>query len=155
RKNAVLAKRKSKPKFILIFFALLISLRSEAVPFESQKFAMASVSPHSIEAAKKVIGHGGNIVDATVAAALSMSVTTPYFAALGGGGFALIHYKGNTYALDFREVAPSVAHPKYYFDKASKASWDGGAAVGVPGVVAGLWEMHKKLGSKKWATLFE
>ena len=87
-------------------------------------------------------------------AELAMSVTAPYFASLGGGGFAIIKKGGETKALDFREMAPSKANPDLYKDKAARASLDGGLAVGVPGIPMGLWEMHKKYGKLKWNKLF-
>lgn len=127
---------------------------SFAAPFESQQFAISVVSPHAVEAAEKTYASGGNLIDAAVASALTLAVTNPYFAALGGGGFALIHYSGKTYALDFRETAPAATHKAYYLSKDPKAPADGGAAVGVPGMVAGLWALHKKFGKKPWKGLF-
>ncbi|HVK60983.1 MAG TPA: gamma-glutamyltransferase, partial [Bdellovibrionales bacterium] len=60
-----------------------------------------------------------------------------------------------TIALDFRETAPASADSKTYASTDPKASLDGGLAVGVPGVPAGLFELHKKYGKLKWNQLFK
>jgi len=56
-----------------------------------------------------ITAYGG--VDVAVAVSLTMSVTNPYYAALGGGGFALVKMTGPVEALDFRETAPAAAAP--------------------------------------------
>jgi gamma-glutamyltranspeptidase / glutathione hydrolase len=61
-------------------------------------------------------------------------------------------------ALDFRETAPAGAARDMYVDAEGKPkpeAREGIRSVGVPGSVAGLWELHQKLGSKKkkWAEL--
>ncbi len=139
--------------FTLIFF-LIYSPGTRAVPFESQKLAVSAANPFAVEAAKKTFAAGGNLIDAAISATLALSVTSPYYAAIGGGGFAVVHYKGKTYALDFRETAPHKTGSDYYLKKDPKASSLGGAAVGVPGAIAGFWALHKKFGSKAWSSLF-
>ncbi|HEX4922541.1 MAG TPA: gamma-glutamyltransferase [Bdellovibrionales bacterium] len=124
-----------------------------AVPFEGHKFLASAPSPYAVETATQIHKVGGNVVDAAVAMSLTLSVTTPYYAALGGGGFALIRSgNGPVEAVDFREVAPAATGPDFYRDKSSQ---DGGAAVGVPGFPAGLWAMHKKYGRLPWKRLFD
>ncbi len=69
-----------------------------------------------------------------------MAVTHPVAGNLGGGGFALIRTAdGNTYSLDFREMAPGKATRNMYLDAAGdvvpRLSLDGYLAAGVPGTV--------------------
>ena len=104
---------------------------------------------------------GGNIVDAAVAASLTIGVERPQSTGLGGGGFMLIHIakENNTYAVDFRERAPLSATEKMFLDKDGKViegkASTGIYAVGVPGTVAGLEEIHKKFGKLPWEKLFQ
>jgi gamma-glutamyltranspeptidase/glutathione hydrolase len=52
--------------------------------------AAASMSLGATEAAITVLKHGGNAVDAAVAAASTMGATIPFVAGPGGGGFMVI-----------------------------------------------------------------
>jgi gamma-glutamyltranspeptidase/glutathione hydrolase len=113
----------------------------------------------SEDAAASQIGHqilaaGGNAVDAAVATAFALAVSHPSAGNLGGGGFALIRTApGKVVALDFRETAPAAATADMYLDAAGKptdASITGHRAAGVPGSVAGLWALHRKLGKLPW-----
>jgi gamma-glutamyltranspeptidase / glutathione hydrolase len=138
---------------ILTLLTSFIASVALAVPFEAQKFVASAPSPYAIETAKKIMKAGGNVADAAVAMGLTLSVTTPYYAALGGGGFALIKVgAGDVEAIDFRETAPGATSPTFFKDKSSE---DGGAAVGVPGFPAGLFAIHKKFGKMPWKKLFE
>jgi gamma-glutamyltranspeptidase/glutathione hydrolase len=99
---------------------------------------------------------GGNAVDAAVATAFALAVAYPSAGNIGGGGFAITLINGEARALDFRETAPAAAKRDMYVDASGKSTNDarqGIKASGVPGSVAGLWELHHKLGSKKktWA----
>jgi gamma-glutamyltranspeptidase/glutathione hydrolase len=101
---------------------------------------------------------GGNAIDAAVAAAFTLSVTYPAAGSLGGGGFLLYRSpEGRYLALDFREVAPRALRPELFLDEAgrpvSERSRIGGLAVGVPGVVAGLAEAHRRWGTLPWEEL--
>lgn len=140
---------------LALFLGLLPS--ALAIPFSGHKYVATVVSPEAIEAAKDIGAAGGNVVDMAVAMALTLSVTQPYYASFGGGGFALLSLgNGPVKALDFREVAPLRATPGMYLKNPS-ASENGALASGVPGIPMGLWELYQSHGSKKvsWARLFE
>lgn len=127
-----------------------------AVPYQGQKVLIAAPSPLAVQAGEDVYRRGGNVFDAAVAVALTLSVTSPYFASLGGGGFALLKKEGeDVLALDFREIAPALTNEKYYEKLGKNSSWTGGPAVGVPGIPAGLYEIHKKYGKQSWSSLFK
>ncbi|MEQ1876288.1 MAG: gamma-glutamyltransferase, partial [Bdellovibrionia bacterium] len=139
-------------RFFYISLVVLLSIHAGAVPFEGQKLVVAGPSPYAVETARKIQRLGGNAADVAVAMGLTLSVTTPYFAALGGGGFAMIKSgDAPVTAIDFREVATSGMSRDYYKDKSSE---DGGPAVGVPGFPAGLAAIHKKFGKLPWKSLF-
>ena len=103
-----------------------------------------------------VLRRGGSAVDAAVATAFALAVTLPSAGNLGGGGFAVVSVNGQTAALDFRETAPAAATRNMFLDEhgaATDRSISGHLAAGVPGSVAGLWALHRKLGTKPWAEL--
>lgn len=128
---------------------------SWAVPFEGQDMLIAAPSPVAVETGKEIHKLGGNVFDVAVAVALSLSVTSPYFASLGGGGFALVKKDGEEVkALDFRETAPAKTDENYFSKIEKGSSWNGGPAVAIPGIPAGLYEIHKTYGKLKWEQLF-
>jgi len=107
---------------------------------------------------RDVLAAGGNAADAAVATAFALAVAYPTAGNVGGGGFAVARIKGQVRALDFRETAPAAATRDMYLSpdgKPKPEAREGIKSVGVPGSVAGLWELHQKLGSKKktWAEL--
>ena len=118
-------------------------------------FMVTSEDENATKAGRDVLAAGGNAVDAAVATAFALSVSHPSAGNLAGGGFAIVRSgKAQASALDFRETAPAAATPDMYLDPAGKPTKDslvGDRAVGVPGSVAGLWELHHKFGKKKWA----
>ena len=116
---------------------------------------ISSESLGAISAGQAIAKLGGNVVDIAVASALAMSVELPQSASLGGGGFALIKIRDQVDVLDYREIAPEATSPDFYKTKPKTASIDGVYAIGVPGVVAGLYALHKKHGRLKWKKLFK
>lgn len=136
---------------------LVLSLFSPsifAIPSQYTNIAMTGASKPALEVGLKIQQKGGNVVDVAVAIGLAMSVTNPFNASLGGGGFALVKMNNSKVkALDFREVAPSKTHSKYYLENKKRSSTDGPHAIGVPGFLAGLYEMHKKFGKLDWQEL--
>lgn len=104
-----------------------------------------------------VLKAGGNAVDAAVAVGFALAVTYPRAGNLGGGGFMVIHHAANNedIAIDYREVAPENATRDMFVGPDgkpdTKKSRDSGAAVGVPGTVAGLALAHARYGSRKFS----
>lgn len=100
-----------------------------------------------------VLKRGGNAVDAAVAVGFALAVVLPHAGNIGGGGFMLIHdaKSGKDIALDFRELAPALAHRDMFLDTNGKiipgSSTSSHLAVGVPGTVAGLDLALRKYGT--------
>src|SRR5687768_10547997 len=120
----------------------------------SKTFMVASEDEHATKVGRDVLAAGGNAVDAAVATAFTLAVTRPTAGNIAGGGFAVVRTgKGKAMALDFRETAPAAATSDMFDKEPPKASLMSLKGVGVPGSVAGLWELHKKHGTKKWKDL--
>ncbi|MBL7545637.1 MAG: gamma-glutamyltransferase [Bdellovibrionaceae bacterium] len=122
-----------------------------------KKYAIATQGILSTKAATEILNKGGNLIDAFVAASFSISVERPHSTGIGGGGF-LVFYKADTketIVIDFRERAPHKAGRDMYLDKQGNyiddLSTDGSLSVAVPGLVKGLWEIHRKYGKLKWS----
>lgn len=126
-----------------------------AIPTQGHQVMISGPSHYAVEAGVDIAKRGGNVVDAAVAVGLTLAVTSPYYAALGGGGFALVRMGQETNVLDFREMAPLATSPQFYVNSPPEASQTGGKAVGVPGVPAGLLALHKKYGKLPWSVLLE
>lgn len=134
--------------------ALLYCTISGAVPVEGTRIMISAPSTYAIDAGKSIWKAGGNLVDVAVTVGLALAVTNPSNASLGGGGFALVSMGSGVEVLDFREMAPAATSPDFYRKLGKGASWNGGTAVGVPGVPAGLWALHERYGKLDWSRLF-
>jgi gamma-glutamyltranspeptidase / glutathione hydrolase len=131
---------------------------SAAVTVKGSKGMVVTDNAIATQVARDVLVADGNAVDAAVAAAFALAVAYPTAGNLGGGGFAVTLTNGQARALDFRETAPAAATRDMYVDAKGQPRADarlGIRSVGVPGSVAGLWELHRTLGSRKmnWADL--
>ncbi len=113
---------------------------------------VVSARKEASEIGKNILKQGGNAFDAMVATEMALAVAYPYAGNLGGGGF-MVYRKANgeTGALDYREKAPLAASKDMYLDEYGEPipekSQLGAMAVGVPGTIAGIFEVHKKFGS--------
>lgn len=141
-------------RLIAVILTVLYTANAAAVPAQGHQLMISAPSRYAVEIGREIAAKGGNVVDVAVAVGLTLSVTSPYFAALGGGGFALVKVNGPVEAIDFRETAPAAADRDFYLKLPKNASQDGGTAVGVPGFPAGLYALHKKYGKLKWEQLF-
>lgn len=128
---------------------------SSITPVSPAAFAMPD--RYGADVAELVLRAGGNAVDAAIATAFSLAVTFPEAGNIGGGGFMLIYVDGQSYFLDYREVAPAAASRDMYLDENGDVvpglSRVGHRATGVPGTVAGMWAAHQRFGSMAWAEL--
>ena len=107
-----------------------------------------------------IMKQGGNAFDAMIATDLALLVSYPVAGNIGGGGFMVFRMKdGTTGSLDFREKAPLAATKNMYLDADGNVNSDlskiGPLAVGVPGTIAGLFEVHQKFGSLPFEKLIE
>jgi gamma-glutamyltranspeptidase / glutathione hydrolase len=118
---------------------------------------VVSDAPLATEVGVQVMRDGGNAVDAAIATAFALAVVYPEAGNIGGGGFMVARMAdGSVAALDFREKAPLGASRDMYIDAAGNLtdrSVIGHLASGVPGSVMGLWEAHRRFGTKPWAEL--
>jgi gamma-glutamyltranspeptidase / glutathione hydrolase len=112
----------------------------------------ASMSLGASAAAISVLKHGGNAIDAAVAAASTMGVTIPFVAGPGGGGFMVI-YLARTHqvvTIDGRETCPAACTPTMFLNKKTGQplgyfyASDQPLATGVPAMVA-TWAKAIKL----------
>jgi gamma-glutamyltranspeptidase/glutathione hydrolase len=121
--------------------------------------ALATEAPLATTLGREIFDRGGNAFDVAVAVGFVLAVVYPEAGNIGGGGFAVVRdgRSGQIRALDFRERAPSGAFETMYLDADSavvpERSTYGAAAAGVPGTVAGLYELWKSHGSLPWADL--
>ena len=117
-----------------------------------QQGMVATANVQASDAGADILRKGGNAVDAAVAASFAISVTRPQSTGIGGGGFLLLYLakEKKTLAFDFRERAPLKADRDMFIrdgEAVPSLSRTGPLAVGVPGLVAGLVEVHQKYGS--------
>jgi len=114
------------------------------------------------EVGERILSRGGNAYDASIAIAFTLAVVLPRAGNIGGGGFMVI-YDSQTqkpYSIDFREKAPQMSTRDMYLTEDGSfndmnLSTLGYLASGVPGTVAGLWDVHQKFGSLPWNELLE
>ncbi len=125
--------------------------------------AIASAHRLASEAGLAMLKDGGNAIDAAIAASFVISVVRPQSTGLGGGGFLVMYNPKDkkTDVYDFREKAPLKATESMYFDALGRpippkippesplgkspsdsASILGHLAVGTPGLVKGLLQIH-------------
>jgi gamma-glutamyltranspeptidase/glutathione hydrolase len=107
--------------------------------------AAASVDHTATSTAIHVLSHGGNAIDAAIAANAVLGVTEPYVAGIGGGGFMTIYLarQHRVITIDGREKAPSAMPGDAFIDPStgqpipfSPNRITTGLAVGVPGTLA-------------------
>ncbi|MDG1063190.1 MAG: gamma-glutamyltransferase [Flavobacteriaceae bacterium] len=125
-------------------------IQARGVIKDSAMVVSARIEASTIGA--EILKKGGNVFDAMIGTELALAVCYPYAGNIGGGGFMVYRLAdGSTGSLDYRERAPAAAHKDLYLDSSGHYQQDlskiGGLAVGVPGTIAGLFEVHEKFGS--------
>ncbi len=123
---------------------------AHAGPAWGERGIAATVHPLATDAAINAFKHGGNAIDAAVAAALTLGVVDGHNSGIGGGCFMLIRLAdGRFVAMDGREMAPAAATRDMYVrdGKADiKLSQTGPLAVATPGALAAYDEVIKRHG---------
>ena len=125
-----------------------------------EKAMVVSAREEASKIGVSIMRQGGNAFDAMIATDLALLVSYPVAGNIGGGGFMVYRMKdGTTGSLDYREKAPIAATKDMYLDEDGTvnpvSSKKGALAVGVPGTIAGLFEVHKKFGSLPFEKLID
>lgn len=147
--------------FLLFLLSFSVLAQTTQKPLiEGKQGMVVSTHPAASEIGLAILKKGGNAIDAAVAVNFALAVAHPSAGNIGGGGFLVYRDKsGNVKALDYREKAPSAASRDMYLDAEGKIipgkSMTGIFSVGVPGTVAGMQEMHDKLGKLPWVDLLQ
>jgi gamma-glutamyltranspeptidase/glutathione hydrolase len=119
-----------------------------------QKAMIASANEIASQAGLSILRKGGNAVDAAVAVGFALAVVHPEAGNLGGGGYMLVRMAdGTARAIDYKEVAPKLAHPGMFKTRMDSAV--GYLASAVPGTVAGMGMAHARFGKLPWRVVLE
>lgn len=124
------------------------------------QYGYAAVSVDSIPCAKigkDVMLMGGNAIDSSIATMYCNTVVNSQSMGVGGGFIMTIYMaNGTKLALIARETAPAAASKDMYHGNANLTHY-GPLASGVPGFVAGTWELKQKLGNPavSWESLLQ
>ena len=118
--------------------------------------AASTVDIDATRVAIDVLRHGGNAVDAAVAAAATLGVTEPFSAGIGGGGFFVFYdaRTGKVHTIDGREAAPASMNENAFVNPATGLPYAfqearvSGISVGVPGTPP-TWQTALR----KWGTI--
>ncbi len=125
--------------------------------------AVAAGQSKTAAAAENILRDGGNAYDAAVAALLASCVAEPVLTSLGGGGFLVARRNsGETLAYDFFAQTPGRRIPAtdadFYpvyanFGTTTQRFHIGVGAMAVPGMVRGIFRIHRDLCTRPLAVL--
>jgi gamma-glutamyltranspeptidase/glutathione hydrolase len=144
-------------KLYLLLFLITIGCKSQektinATGLVTSKAMVVSAREEASQIGVDIMKKGGNAFDAMVATELALAVAHPQAGNIGGGGF-MVYRKANgeTGSIDYREKAPLTAKKDMFLDQNGNVikgkSTATAHASGVPGTIAGIFEVHKKHGS--------
>lgn len=144
-------------KKILFLLALsILSCKSNEKTIETtglvtSKAMVVSAREEASQIGVEIMKKGGNAFDAMVATELALAVSHPQAGNIGGGFMVFRKANGETGAIDYREKAPMAASKDMYLDQKGEViegkSTGTALASGIPGTIAGIFEVHKKYGS--------
>jgi gamma-glutamyltranspeptidase/glutathione hydrolase len=115
---------------------------------------VAASQPLAAQAGLEMLVHGGNAVDAAIAAAIALTVVEPTGTGLGSDAFALVWDGEKLHGLNGSGRSPRAWSFKKFqnFDRMPELGWD---AVTVPGAVDAWVTLWKRFGELPFARLFQ
>ncbi|TMG51918.1 MAG: gamma-glutamyltransferase [Chloroflexi bacterium] len=130
---------------------------------------MVTADPLAAEAGVEILREGGNALDAALATAFALAVTSPIGSGLGGIAGLVVWHEGKTSSFDGSTRAPLASRPEMFelvggAARSGMYGWpavkndanvEGPLSVTVPGAVAAYELAHRRLGKLPWARLFE
>lgn len=147
-------------KWILFGYCLLvvgISFSQKLEAAQGEKVMVVTPDSRATQAALEVLQKGGNAADALVTAQAVLNVAEPQSSGIGGGG-SLLFYDAGTRSILFFDgsvKAPAKAHSRMFLRPDGmpaqyKELRTNGLAVGVPGTLGLLREVHGRYQSGKF-----
>ena len=142
-------------KVLKCFFFLLLFVTSSCsnkTPVYGENGMVVSTSRDASQVGIEILQSGGNAIDAAVAVGFALAVTSSSNGNIGGGGFMTAKLaNGESFTLDYREMAPNAAKRDIYLDEDGNIikgkSRSTHFASGVPGSVDGLLKAWRDHGS--------
>jgi gamma-glutamyltranspeptidase/glutathione hydrolase len=130
---------------------------------------MVTADPLAAEAGVEILREGGNALDAALATAFALGVTSPIGSGIGGIAGLVVWSQGKTSSFDGSTRAPLASRPEMFElvggdARSGMYGWpavkndanvEGPLSVSVPGAVAAYELAHRRLGKLPWARLFE
>jgi gamma-glutamyltranspeptidase/glutathione hydrolase len=141
---------------LALFLAAGAAFAADVKEVYSENGMVSSAHELASKAGVEILQKGGNAIDAAIATMLALNVVEPNASGIGGGGFSTIRFAktGEVVELDYREVAPLSSTKDMYASEESKKAKEsvlGGKAVGVPGIVKGIFTALEKYGTMSFA----
>ena len=139
--------------FALVLFIASCSNNSEQqMGLITENAMVVSARKEASAIGADLMKKGGNAFDAMVATEMALAVTFPFAGNLAGGGFMVYRLaNGDVGSIDYREKAPLQASEDMYLDEEGNVipgmSTTGAMAIGVPGTVDGILQVHEKFGT--------
>lgn len=126
--------------------------------------------PYAVEVGAGVLRDGGNAFDAAIATAFAQMVVDPQMCGIGGFGCMTVYDAGrdSCVVIDFNARAGRNATPDQWANAIVDEVWTGYGwvledgsndvgygAIGTPGTLAGLAELHRGFSTMAWAALLQ
>ena len=145
---------------LVILLSIFFSCKNYNNENHYKNFAIVTAKYEATKAGHKILKMGGNAFDAMIATDLALSVVYPNAGNLGGGGFMVYRTSNSQYgSIDYREKAPLLSSENMYLDKngniIKNLSREGSLSIGVPGTIAGLFEVYEKFGTLPLDSIFK
>lgn len=137
---------------IVLFIASCSNNSEQQMGLVTENAMVVSARKEASAIGADLMKKGGNAFDAMVATEMALAVTFPFAGNLAGGGFMVYRLaNGDVGSIDYREKAPLQASEDMYLDEEGNVipgmSTTGAMAIGVPGTVDGILQVHEKFGT--------
>jgi gamma-glutamyltranspeptidase / glutathione hydrolase len=132
---------------------------------------VAAQHRRAAEAGAAVMAAGGNAFDAAVATSFALGALEPWMSGMGGGGAMVLYIAaekryevidfgmrapGSLRVEDFKLAPAGVANGLFPWPRVQgDINLSGPKSMAVPGVVAGMAQLHARHGSRAWDTLLQ
>ncbi|SNR53262.1 gamma-glutamyltransferase family protein [Paracoccus sediminis] len=138
----------------------------EKTPATGSRGVVVTNAPLGTAAGAEMLAIGGNAIDASVAALLTLTAVEPMMVGIAGGGIAHLRLSdGRHVVIDALSCAgqgarpdmftPLSDHPDAYMETEGRRNRSGPSSVAVPGNLRGWYRMQQSHGRLPWADVVE